>query len=164
MARQTTLFGTVAKKGHFFTDSLISDDKDGYYAIVEALWTLDKSTDRTTFFTRAQKEWKAGNPLQSINAGIQKMQSPCEFGCKYVFASKRDEDRHHHLVHPAELRAKQREKRKPSNIVAQAAKKTCCRCTFEGCDMSFTSYNQMSQHKKQEGHKLQRGRPILARK
>ena len=54
-------------------------------------------------FLEACLALKAGKPLQEINAGISKALSICEFGCKNIFMSKRDQDRHHHLVHPAEL-------------------------------------------------------------
>ena len=58
MSRQTTLFGTTAKKGRFFKEipNAVEED-DGYYAVIEAMWTLEKSYDRNKFFSRAQKEW-----------------------------------------------------------------------------------------------------------
>ena len=41
MARQTTLFGTIAEKAQFFKRLPSADDNAGYYAGVEALWALD---------------------------------------------------------------------------------------------------------------------------
>ena len=106
---------------------------------------------------------KAGKPLSEIDEGVSKKQSMCQFGCKYVFLSKRDEDRHNHLVHPAELRTKQRQaqqqKRQSAGSEQQGAKKSCHRCTFEGCGALFTSYHQLVQHKRRDGHNLPRGRP-----
>ena len=41
MARQTTLFGTAAKKDKFFKElDSPGEDDDGYYAVIEALWTV----------------------------------------------------------------------------------------------------------------------------
>ena len=58
MARQTTLFGTDAKKDKFFKElDSPGEDDDGCYAVVEALWTVEMSNNRSAFFTKAQKQW-----------------------------------------------------------------------------------------------------------
>ena len=53
--KQKTLFGTVVEKGRFFKGLPSADDDAGYYmyAVVEALWMLDKSNERVTFFASA---------------------------------------------------------------------------------------------------------------
>ena len=52
MAVQPTLFGAPLGKGGFFR-GLADPDKDaGYYAVIEALWTLHKSSDRTSFLQK----------------------------------------------------------------------------------------------------------------
>ena len=54
---QTTLFGKLAKKKPFFEKSLSADS--GYYAVIEALWTLEPcGANRQTFFEKAQRLWK----------------------------------------------------------------------------------------------------------
>ena len=46
MARQTTLFGTAAKKDKFFKElDSPGEDDDGYYAVIEALWTVETSNN-----------------------------------------------------------------------------------------------------------------------
>ena len=66
-------------------------------------------TDHYLTFLECCFALKAGKPLSEIDEGVSKKQSMCQFGCKYVFLSKRDEDLHNHLVYPAELRTKQRQ-------------------------------------------------------
>ena len=54
---QTTLFGKLAKKKLFFEKSLSAHS--GYYAVIEALWTLEPCrASRQTFFEKAQRLWK----------------------------------------------------------------------------------------------------------
>ena len=57
MAVQPTLFGTPLSKGRFFR-GLANPDKDaGYYAVIEALCTVHKSSDKTSVFAVAQRKW-----------------------------------------------------------------------------------------------------------
>jgi hypothetical protein len=57
MSVQTTLFGKAVKKKPFFEKSVSADS--GYYAVVEALWTLHPcGANRQTFFEKAQRLWK----------------------------------------------------------------------------------------------------------
>ena len=41
MAQQMTSFGTVVEKGRFLKGLPSANDDAGYYAVVDALWTLD---------------------------------------------------------------------------------------------------------------------------
>lgn len=109
---------------------------------------------------------KAGKNLHQLDEALpSRVPSRCKFGCMYLFASKRDEDRHYHLVHPAELRTQQRQTREEkksassSDVPTSQAKKNCHRCSFAGCGASFTTNYQLQQHKKREGHVMARGRP-----
>ena len=57
MSVQSTLFGKVVKKKPFFEKSVSADS--GYYAVVEALWTLEPDgANWQTFFEKAQRMWK----------------------------------------------------------------------------------------------------------
>ena len=106
-----------------------------------------------------------GKPLEKIDGSLpSKTATYCKFGCQYAFSSHRDEDRHYHLVHEAQLKAKQQEDRLQQKASASStnqppAKKACHRCTYEGCQMVFTSSYQLRQHKKDSGHLLGKGRP-----
>ena len=53
---QTTLFGSRVKKSSFFPN--MGQDAGPYYAVIEALWSLDPSENRKSFLARAQKLWK----------------------------------------------------------------------------------------------------------
>ena len=57
MAQQTTLFGNVVPKDRFFKGLPASDGSSQYYSTIEALWTLEKSSDREGFFKDAQRQW-----------------------------------------------------------------------------------------------------------
>ena len=61
MSKQVTLFGAVLEKKLFFAEGTASATS-GYYAVIEALWTLDKrpatSGNRKDFFDAAQKQWR----------------------------------------------------------------------------------------------------------
>ena len=61
MSKQVTLFGAVLEKKPFFAEGTASATS-GYYAVIEALWTLDKrpatSGNRKDFFDAAQKQWR----------------------------------------------------------------------------------------------------------
>ena len=107
-----------------------------------------------------------GQPLARPDAELPSgVHGRCPFGCQYVYMSKRDQDRHEHIVHPEELRSQQRkqlaEKRKKEKEGESepAAKKAALVCTFAGCDLSFTSLYQLQKHKTQEGHRLARSCP-----
>ena len=54
MSVHMTLFGKLAKKKPFFKKSLSADS--GYYAVIEALWTLEPcGANRQTFSEKAVK-------------------------------------------------------------------------------------------------------------
>ena len=53
---QTTLFGSRVKKSYFFPN--MGEDAGPYYAVIEALWSLDASENSKSFLARAQKLWK----------------------------------------------------------------------------------------------------------
>ena len=53
---QTTLFGSRVKKSSFFPN--MGQDAGPYYAVIEALWSLDPSENSKSFLARAQKLWK----------------------------------------------------------------------------------------------------------
>ena len=75
MSKQVTLFGAVLEKKPFFAEGTASATS-GYYAVIEALWTLDKrpatSGNRKDFLDAAQKQWRE---VYSIN----------EEACKELF-------------------------------------------------------------------------------
>ena len=75
MSKQVTLFGAVLAKKPFFAEGT-ARATSGYYAVIEALWTLDKrpatSGNRKDFFDAAQKQWRE---VYSIN----------EEACKELF-------------------------------------------------------------------------------
>ena len=82
----------------------------------------------------------------------------CEFGCHYVYLSARDKDRHERLVHRAEFKARQvqrRQEKRRANAEAtgtdRPAKKSVHRCTFPGCGLAFLSAYQLTLHKKMQG-------------
>ena len=49
MAQQMTSFGTVVEKGRFLKGLPNANDDAGYYAVVDALWTLDWSLVKMVF-------------------------------------------------------------------------------------------------------------------
>ena len=58
MAWQTSLLRGFAKKNRFFS-ATVDSSQDGYYAVVEALWSLDHgSKSRQEFLNDAQNSWK----------------------------------------------------------------------------------------------------------
>ena len=82
----------------------------------------------------------------------------CEFGCHYVYLSARDKDRHERLVHHAEFKARQvqrRQEKRRANAeetgTDRPAKKSVHRCTFPGCGLAFLSAYQLTLHKKMQG-------------
>ena len=73
---------------------------------------------------------KAGKSLEEIDSGVSKKVS-MPVWLQVCHCIERDEDHHHHLVHPTELRAQQRqaqqENRKSTTSEPQAAEKSCHR-------------------------------------
>ena len=58
MARQTSLLGGFAQKNRFFS-ATVDSSQDGYYIVVEALWSLDHgSKSKEELLKDTQNSWK----------------------------------------------------------------------------------------------------------
>ena len=89
-----------------------------------------------------------GLPSLLGDADNEKICSVCK---RYVFVSKAYEDRHYLL-----LNDRRSAKRKAAKNVSQLHV-----CTYKDCGKEFTTYYLLTRHKKQTGHKCQRGRKRL---
>lgn len=85
----------------------------------------------------------------------------CQAGCKYVFTSQHDEDKHHRQVHGGgrKRQHKPTDGEQGNSSTQPAQKATCHRCTYVGCVMAFATRYQLTVHKTATGHTLPRGRP-----
>ena len=79
---------------------------------------------------------------------VEDEEKVCSVCKRYVFMSKADKDRHLLLIHD-----QRSAKRKADQGVAQPLV-----CTFPGCGKEFATHYQLIRHKKDTGHKCQRGR------
>ena len=123
-------------------------------------------------FSECQLRLATGKKSPAIDSALCSREVVlCRYGCKYVFSSKRDEDRHYQLVHENQRRVDMAKARQEKRTVistpgegssaanATQPKRTCHRCTYEGCGDAFSTLYQLQQHKKSTGHILGRGRP-----
>ena len=116
-----------------------------------------------------------GKSLLPIDAGLPSGEPKrCPYGCTYAFVSARDADRHICSVHPSEWKQYWKASSDVPDAVSSAAvrpvqgelsatdspatERACHRCQYDGCGSAFTSYYQLLQHKKAQGHQLKRGR------